>query len=827
MGSPGDEKWKRPELRLGGEPELSLDSDSPVSEEPKSEELKPEAERIDEDPFRQYGLRLDEKYEFMALLGEGGMGRVFKVRDRSLGKHFAVKAIRPELLEDKAALKRFESEATGAVGLSHPNLVSVYGMKVTEDGKQPYLLMDYYAGKSLADLLSLEVKLDQSRALAIFVQICDAVQYAHDQKVVHRDLKPGNILLVRENGVSDFVKVLDFGIARIMTAAGATTQGLTQDQQILGSPEYMSPEQCRGEKPDSRSDIYSLGCVMYESLSGKPPFRTDNPIKTLMCHVNNEPRPFEPALGVSRELLAVVLKCLEKEPENRYQSMAELKEDLELILAGARPRRAGRARIKSGFKAGFKSGFNAGITPSSRKRWRAFVAAALAVLVGAGVLTVAYSGLSSLGSADGEPERDDSTRLTWSLPPADMNDLDSMIAFLERAAVESGERGGAGEISEAQLELRAAEAKRLADEMVGVIASRGPKVIPTMLKYVDSDYELVRRSVAAVLVKLNSYSAGPLCDLVLSTKRGGQYRRAAEALSLLGKPGADELVGRLAAGDPAALKIMNNLALLLARSGTPSTLDARSGSRLVTFLESGSDAASRRLAALALASPARSNQAFREALMRVASSATDTNVRTACLSSLGVAADIDSKRIMPFISGIMRSDPDSFVRYAACLNLIATGRTDDGELAALAGVSSEKADPLLAMAARTGLALEQEPLSDGGLRNPLPLPQRVNLGADTEDLQDLIKQAPAWLLSVPESEGATLREPEMAGFLMAVLISQPDGLTFEEVLGKLRMIGYQATPSTAWILHRSLTSPAGDRSEIVEALGELAGITVF
>lgn len=816
LGSPGDEKWKRPELRLEHEPELDCD--------PNSEE-KPE--QLQEDPFQQYGLRLDENYEFMDLLGEGGMGRVFKVRDRSLGKHFAVKAIRPELLEDKATLKRFESEATGAVGLSHPNLVSVYGMKVTEDGKQPYLLMDYYAGKSLADLLSFEVKLDQSRALAIFIQICDAVQYAHDQKVVHRDLKPGNILLVREDGVSDFVKVLDFGIARFSfkTASGATTQGLTQDQQILGSPEYMSPEQCRGEKPDSRSDIYSLGCVMYESLSGAPPFRTDNPIKTLMCHVNNEPRPFAPALGVSRDLLAVVLKCLEKDPDDRYQSMAELKEDLELILAGSRPRRANKTRIKAGFKAE--------MTPSVRKGLRKALVACLAVLVVAGVLAVAYTGLSSPPVSDGDSEAGDGSRLTWTLPPADMNNLDSMMAFLERAAVESGERGGAGEISEAQLELRTAEAKRLADEMVGVIASRGPKVIPTMLKHVDSDYELVRHAVAAVLVKLNSYSAGPLCDLVLSTKRGGQYRRAAETLSLLGKPGADELVGRLSANDPAAFKIMNNLALLLARSGTPSTLDARSASKLVSFLESGSDAPGRRLAALALAAPARSNQAFREALMRVASSATDTNVRTACLSSLGVVADTDSERIMPFISGIIQSDSDSFVRYAACVNLITTGRTGESEMAALTSVSSENADPLLAMAARTGLALEQDPVSAGGLRNPLPFSQRVNLSADTEALQDLIKQAPAWLLSVPESEGATLREPELAGFLMAFLMSRGiaeqghNDLPFEEVLSKLRMIGYQATPSTSWILYRALTSPVEERGEIVEALGDLAGTRVF
>ncbi|MCA9802266.1 MAG: protein kinase [Cyanobacteria bacterium HKST-UBA02] len=817
MGSPGDEKWKRPELRLGAEPEPECD--------PDSTEL--EVARIDEDPFRQYGLRLDENYEFMALLGEGGMGRVFKVRDRSLGKHFAVKAIKPELLEDKATLKRFESEATGAVGLSHPNLVSVYGMKVTEDGKQPYLLMDYYAGKSLADLLNLEVKLDQSRALAIFIQICDAVQYAHDQKVVHRDLKPGNILLVREDGVSDFVKVLDFGIARFLfnNASGATTQGLTQDQQILGSPEYMSPEQCRGETPDSRSDIYSLGCVMYESLSGAPPFRTDNPIKTLMCHVNNEPRPFEAALGVSRELLAVVLKCLEKEPENRYQSMTELKEDLELILAGARPRRASKARVKTGLKAG--------ITPATRKRLRKVLVVFGVVAAGIGILAVAYTGLSSGPVSDGEPEPGDNTRLTWNLPPADMNNLDSMIAFLGRAAVESGERGGAGDLSEAQLELRAAEAKRLSDEMVGVIASRGPKVIPTMLKYVDSDYELVRHTVAAVLIRLNSYSAGPLCDLVLSTRRGGQYRRAAETLSLLGKPGADELVGRLSAADNAesTFKIMNNLTLLLSRSGNPSTLDARSASKLVAFLETSSDAPGRRLAALALAAPARNNQAFREALIRVASSATDTNVRTASLSSLGVVADTDPDRIMPFLIEIMQSDPDAFVRYAACVNLIATGWIGEGEMAALSGVSVNRDNPMLVMAARTALAVRQDPVSEGGLRNPLPFSQRVNLSADTEALQDLIKQAPAWLLSVPESEGATLREPEMAGFLMSFLMSrgfsEQTDLPFEEVLSKLKMIGYQATPSTSWILYRALTSPAEERGEIVEALGDLAGTRVF
>lgn len=144
------------------------------------------------------------------------MGRVFKIRDRSLGRHFVVKVIRPHLIEDKATFKRFEQEGQGAARLSHSNLVSVYGLKTSEDGS-PYLLMDYYLGISLFDLLKRELRLNQSRALNIFVRICQAVQYAHDQQIVDRDLKPGNILLIREDGLDDIVKVLDFGIAKVMT----------------------------------------------------------------------------------------------------------------------------------------------------------------------------------------------------------------------------------------------------------------------------------------------------------------------------------------------------------------------------------------------------------------------------------------------------------------------------------------------------------------------------------------------------------------------------------------------------------------------------------
>ncbi|MBS2009140.1 MAG: protein kinase [Cyanobacteria bacterium SZAS TMP-1] len=286
-------------------------------------------------------VRLGKDYEVLALLGEGGMGYVYKVKDKRKNQVLAVKVVRPELAADPRALKRFEQEAEAAMGLIHPNLVPVYGQGITGDGA-PYLVMEYQAGTPLDKLLKEEKLIEADRAVDIFMQICDALEHAHAKGIVHRDLKPSNIILTATNINADVVRIVDFGIAKVLAAPESReTFELTNTGDLFGSPGYMSPEQCMGYQLDARSDIYSLGCVMYELLSGKPPFNCDNPVQTIVKHLSEAPERLNltPAGGKSipEALEDLVLRCLEKDPRNRYQSMEQLRQDLSSIQVGERP----------------------------------------------------------------------------------------------------------------------------------------------------------------------------------------------------------------------------------------------------------------------------------------------------------------------------------------------------------------------------------------------------------------------------------------------------------------------------------------------------------
>lgn len=284
---------------------------------------------------------LATKYKLQALLGQGGMGAVYKVKNRVLGKTFAVKLLRPELVKDEPAIKRFEQEAKAASSLTHPNLVAVYDYGMAEDGA-PYLVMDYLDGVSLEAIIKSEGSLATERAMHIFVQVCDALAHAHGKRIIHRDLKPSNILLIDNEESLDFVKIVDFGIAKILAEPGAEQERLTQTGDILGSPLYMSPEQCMGYPLDTRSDIYSVGCLMYEALAGVPPFGGVNPVQVIFEHINSEPKPFsEQGLKVPKDLESIVRRCLEKEAEHRYQTVEDLKDDLLRFQQGLGISRAG------------------------------------------------------------------------------------------------------------------------------------------------------------------------------------------------------------------------------------------------------------------------------------------------------------------------------------------------------------------------------------------------------------------------------------------------------------------------------------------------------
>ncbi|CAN5399305.1 hypothetical protein BH10CYA1_BH10CYA1_00240 [soil metagenome] len=296
-----------------------------------SESKKPE---LPADP--NVGRKIADRYELLGVIGEGGMSTVYRVNDIVLDKTLALKMLRKEFALNETSIKRFEQEARAVRSLTHPHLATVYDHGRTEDGS-PYLVMDYIEGDSLSQLLKKEIFLDIPRALAISLQICTAVSYAHEHGVIHRDLKPDNIILTNAGTDFDFVKLIDFGIAKLESDSGLTTQRVTQTGEIFGSPLYMSPEQCMGYPLDVRSDVYSLGCVMYELVTGKPPLAGENPVQTIFKHLNEMPAPLSiefKQLNIPRGFEVLVMKSLQKKPENRYQTVDELRRDLKLVWLG-------------------------------------------------------------------------------------------------------------------------------------------------------------------------------------------------------------------------------------------------------------------------------------------------------------------------------------------------------------------------------------------------------------------------------------------------------------------------------------------------------------
>lgn len=297
-------------------------------------------------PARKAGaaphLRLGN-YEILSVVGRGGMSIVFKARHRIMRKVVAIKMLHSHLVMSEQNIKRFQQEARAAASISHPNVLTVHDFGVNEEG-HPYLVMDYLEGRSLSDVVKSQGRMPVKEALDVFIQACDALYDAHQQGIIHRDLKPSNIMLVQSADGRTLVKIVDFGIAKIMPREGEESLGLTQTGEVFGSPLYMSPEQCMGQSLDHRSDIYSFGCVMYETLCGKPPFAGAHVLETLHKHMN-EPAPPLTVSGCpdfTRERLdGIVFKSLEKDPAKRFQSMLKLKQELEALCspaeAGAKP----------------------------------------------------------------------------------------------------------------------------------------------------------------------------------------------------------------------------------------------------------------------------------------------------------------------------------------------------------------------------------------------------------------------------------------------------------------------------------------------------------
>jgi eukaryotic-like serine/threonine-protein kinase len=274
--------------------------------------------------------RLGDRYELSDVLGRGGMAEVHLGRDVRLGRSVAVKTLRTDLARDPTFQARFRREAQSAASLNHPAIVAVYdtGEDIVNGIALPYIVMEYVDGSTLRELLQSGRRLLPERALEITGGICRALDYSHRQGIVHRDIKPANVMLTR-NGE---VKVMDFGIARAVADTAAT---MTATSAVIGTAQYLSPEQARGERADARSDIYSTGCLLYELLTGRPPFVGDSPVSVAYQHVREDPVPpsqLDPEIPPVCD--AIVLKALAKNPENRYQTAGEMREDIERALSG-------------------------------------------------------------------------------------------------------------------------------------------------------------------------------------------------------------------------------------------------------------------------------------------------------------------------------------------------------------------------------------------------------------------------------------------------------------------------------------------------------------
>ncbi|HRY08634.1 MAG: Stk1 family PASTA domain-containing Ser/Thr kinase [Actinobacteria bacterium] len=278
--------------------------------------------------------RLGDRYELGDTLGRGGMAEVFEGQDLRLNRRVAVKVLRPDLARDPAFQSRFRREAQSAASLNDPNIVAVYdtGEDVLDGGGEhvmvPYIVMEYVDGHTLRELMSSGRRLLPERSLEIMAGVLSALDYSHAHGIIHRDIKPGNVMLNRNGDV----KVMDFGIARAVADAQAT---MTQGNAVMGTAQYLSPEQARGEVVDARSDLYSAGCLFYELLTGRPPFQGESAVSVAYQHVSETPVPpsqVDPA--VPSALDPMVLKSLAKNPEDRYQSANEFKADVERAMAG-------------------------------------------------------------------------------------------------------------------------------------------------------------------------------------------------------------------------------------------------------------------------------------------------------------------------------------------------------------------------------------------------------------------------------------------------------------------------------------------------------------
>ena len=312
-----------------------------------AQETNNEATRLTDDRYAQrpdprVGLILDSKYKLLESLGQGGMGSVFRAERLHIGDEVAVKLLHRDLVREKQALERFRREARTAAMIRHPNVVSIHDFNDgSTDTSEAYIVMELVQGKSLGDLLRREGRLAPERAVRLMNGICAGVGVAHRQGLLHRDLKPDNVIIVPPSHEDDkeTAKVVDFGLAKVRDVATATA--LTHTGAVIGTLYYMSPEQCSGEELDSRADVYSLGAMFYEMLTGGPPFRANNLAGLISKHLHEPPPPFPESPQISPALKAVCLRALSKNRDQRQADATAFGRELQTALTaptGYQPR---------------------------------------------------------------------------------------------------------------------------------------------------------------------------------------------------------------------------------------------------------------------------------------------------------------------------------------------------------------------------------------------------------------------------------------------------------------------------------------------------------
>jgi eukaryotic-like serine/threonine-protein kinase len=335
-------------------------------------------------PTSYLGTTIDGRYRVETLLGEGGMGFVYRCRHKVLGKLVAIKILRQDAPRAKVVMERFVMEAKAASGIGNAHIVDVLDFGELPDGST-YFVMEYLVGRSLSDVMDNEQPVPSQLILSIARQIAEGLGAAHVASIVHRDLKPDNVFLIERDGNRNFVKILDFGIAKV----GSFQSKITRAGEIFGTPHYMAPEQAKGAAVDHRADIYALGVILFELITGHVPFDAETPFGILTQHINTEPPPVS-ALNpkVSPGLEAIVMKCLAKKPDHRYPSMEALIEEIDRVERGAMPV-ARREMTQRAMARTLPSSIPPQFHSTSRRRWLVY---AFGVVLVAGAGAAVYFG---------------------------------------------------------------------------------------------------------------------------------------------------------------------------------------------------------------------------------------------------------------------------------------------------------------------------------------------------------------------------------------------------------------------------------------------------